>query len=353
MTERYSEQLQKSKNADLNQDKSQISWSRALINNLKKNKEITFNLNHVFPILYRPFSSAWVYFDHDLNEMRYQLPNLFPEVKTKNPTIMIKARWRNGQIALATDRMPAFTPDGGEQCFSLNFSKREKEAGTKQVELSFQTESISEENITEIILDDFQKLFGKEVSRKDIFAYVYAILHSDEYLTKFKNDLQKVLPRIPIVRESRKFFDFVNAGNSLLTLHINYDDLKKYPIEIKEGQLELTHIENPQTFFRVEKMKFTKKGDKSSVIYNKNITIENIPLEAYEYVVNGKPALEWVMERQCVKTDKASGIVNDANDYANETMNNPAYPLELFQRVITVSLETMKIVRSLPKLDFD
>jgi len=353
MTERYSEQLQKSKNADLNQDKSQISWSRALINNLKKNKEITFNLNHVFPILYRPFSSAWVYFDHDLNEMRYQLPNLFPEVKTKNPTIMIKARWRNGQIALATDRMPAFTPDGGEQCFSLNFSKREKEAGTKQVELSFQTESISEENITEIILDDFQKLFGKEVSRKDIFAYVYAILHSVEYLTKFKNDLQKVLPRIPIVRESRKFFDFVNAGNSLLTLHINYDDLKKYPIEIKEGQLELTHIENPQTFFRVEKMKFTKKGDKSSVIYNKNITIENIPLEAYEYVVNGKPALEWVMDRQCVKTDKASGIVNDANDYANETMDNPAYPLELFQRVITVSLETMKIVKSLPKLDID
>ena len=100
-------------------------------------------------------------------------------------------------------------------------------------------------------------------------------------------------------------------------------------------------------------MKFAKKGDKSSVIYNKNITIENIPHEAYEYVVNGKPALEWVMERQCAKTDKASGIVNDANDYANEAMNNPAYPLELFQRVITVSLETMKIVKSLPKLDID
>ncbi len=100
-------------------------------------------------------------------------------------------------------------------------------------------------------------------------------------------------------------------------------------------------------------MKFAKKGDKSTVLYNKNITIENIPLEAYDYVVNGKPALQWVMERQCVKTDKASGIVNDANDYANETMNNPAYPLELFQRVITVSLETMKIVRGLPELVID
>ena len=101
-------------------------------------------------------------------------------------------------------------------------------------------------------------------------------------------------------------------------------------------------------------MKFAGKRpnqDKTTVIYNGNITMENIPLEAYDYIVNGKPALEWVMERQVVKTDKASGIVNDANDYANETMKNPAYPLELFQRVITVSLETMKIVNSLPKLD--
>ena len=102
--------------------------------------------------------------------------------------------------------------------------------------------------------------------------------------------------------------------------------------------------------FYVEKMKFAKKDDKSKVVYNKHFTIENIPLEAYEYVVNGKPALEWVMERQGVKTDKASGIVNDANDWAIETMNNPRYPMELFLRVITVSLETMKIVNQLPKL---
>ena len=100
-------------------------------------------------------------------------------------------------------------------------------------------------------------------------------------------------------------------------------------------------------------MKFAGKRpnlDKSTVIYNSNITITGIPLEAYDYVVNGKPALEWVMERQCVKTDPASGIVNDANRYAIETVGDPAYPLRLLQRVITVSLETMKIVRSLPSL---
>jgi predicted helicase len=92
-------------------------------------------------------------------------------------------------------------------------------------------------------------------------------------------------------------------------------------------------------------------NDKSTVIYNDFITLKNIPLAAYEYIVNGKPALEWVMERQSVTTDKDSGITNDANLWATETMGNPKYPLELFQRVVTVGLETMKVVNGLPKLE--
>ena len=143
---------------------------------------------------------------------------------------------------------------------------------------------------------------------------------------------------------------FSKAGRKLGDLHVNYETVEPYPVTFKEGDLRLADTSDPKSFYRVKKMKFASKQDKSTVIYNSNITMQNIPLEAYEYVVNAKSALAWVMERQCVKTDKASGIVNDANDYANETMNNPAYPLELFQRVITVSLETMKIVRSLPKL---
>jgi predicted helicase len=123
---------------------------------------------------------------------------------------------------------------------------------------------------------------------------------------------------------------------------------------IKEGDLRLANVEDKAAYYRVEKMKFGGKRpnlDKTTVVYNPRITITGIPLEAYDYVVNGKPALEWVMERQCVKTDPASGIVNDANLYAIETVGDPAYPFNLFRRVITVSLETMKIVRSLPALD--
>jgi predicted helicase len=101
-------------------------------------------------------------------------------------------------------------------------------------------------------------------------------------------------------------------------------------------------------------MKVPKKGkekDMTTLIYNAKITVTGIPPEAYDYVVNGKPALQWVIEQQCVDPDKATGIVNDANDWAAETMDNPRYPLELFLRMVTVSIESMKIVRSLPKLD--
>jgi predicted helicase len=84
-----------------------------------------------------------------------------------------------------------------------------------------------------------------------------------------------------------------------------------------------------------------------------SLTLKNIPLSAYDYVVNGKPALEWVMERQSVTTDKDSGITNDANLWATETMGNAKYPLELFLRVVTVSLETNRIVNALPPLNLD
>jgi predicted helicase len=126
-------------------------------------------------------------------------------------------------------------------------------------------------------------------------------------------------------------------------LHLNYETIKMFPATVEGG--------GQAEDYRVTKMKYAKNGrekDLTTLIYNHKITISNIPLEAYEYVVNGKPALGWVVERQCVKTDKKSGIVNDANDWAIDTMNNPRYPLELFLRVITVSLETMKIVKALP-----
>ncbi|WP_221792217.1 type ISP restriction/modification enzyme [Aquisediminimonas sediminicola] len=208
--------------------------------------------------------------------------------------------------------------------------------------------------ITDAGLAHFQAAYPCEtITKDDLFYYVYGLLHSEDYRARYADNLSKQLPRIPAVKKAEDFWAFVEAGRKLGDMHCDYDSVEPYPVTIAQGDLRLAHISDLVSFYRVKKMKFGGKRpnlDKSTVIYNANITITGIPLEAYDYVVNGKPALEWVIERQGVKDDKASGIVWDANAYANETMQDPAYPLKLFQRVVTVSLETMKIVRGLPKL---
>lgn len=209
--------------------------------------------------------------------------------------------------------------------------------------------------ITNAGLAHFQSAYPNEtVTKEDLFYYVYGLLHSSDYRERYADNLSKELPRIPRVRSAADFWAFSKAGRALADLHLHYEAVDKYPLII-EAKGPLTDAD-----YRVEKMKFAKKkdpetgknvDDRSVVIYNTKITMRGIPDEAWGYVVNGKAALDWVMERQAVRVDKASGIVNDANDWAIETMGNPKYPLELFQRVITVSLETQKIVAALPALD--
>jgi len=203
-------------------------------------------------------------------------------------------------------------------------------------------------------LEHFESQYpGTSISKEDLFYYIYGVLHSPEYRKRYKDNLTKELPRIPAVRTYADFKRFSKEGRKLAGLHLGYETIKPHPVTLETSKaLKSLQPEH----FRVTKMKFAKaRGvtDKTTVIYNAFITIKGIPLEAYDYVVNAKPAPEWVMERQAVTTDRASGIVNDANLWAEETMGNPKYPLELFQRVVTVSLETMKIVISLPKLDIE
>jgi predicted helicase len=220
-------------------------------------------------------------------------------------------------------------------------------------------DAITDEGITY-----FQSAYPCEaISKEDVFYYVYALLHSHEYREHYADNLSKELPRIPRVKTATDFWAFSKAGRNLAELHLNYETVAMYPatVTMPDGQsfdFGSSGLRSAQTedraLYRVEKMRYAKRGkekDLTTLIYNNKITVSGIPLEAYDYVVNGKPALDWVVERQCVKTDKDSGIVNDANDWAIETMQNPRYPLELLLRVITVSLETMKIVQSLPTLD--
>ena len=334
-------------------DTKEISWSRALFSRLEKKKKLEFDDNKIRQSIYRPFQKMHLYYDNALNEVRYQNDKIFPKPKTQNKVICISGTGsKNGFSTFMTDCILDFQFMFNGQCFPLHiFEKPEADKGLLKEEVDENGYKIID-GISDKGFQHFRDAYpNKKFTKEDLFYYIYGLLHAPEYRERFQNNLTKELPRIPAVKTFDDFMAFAKAGRELGALHVNYENVEPYQISIKEGDLRLAHIPNPKEFFRVTKMKFPNKNDKSKLRYNKNITIQDIPLEAYDYVVNGKPALEWVMERQCVKTDTASGITNDANDYANETMNDPEYPLKLFQRVITVSLETMKIVKSMPKLD--
>jgi len=338
---------------------AKISWSRALKWDFEKRKRLDYD-GRLFKAVYRPFTKQWVYASKRLNEMRYQTYRLYPEADTENLAISLNGVGsQRGFNVLMTSNIPDLHVLQTGQHFPLYVY--EQATSSKDTDLFSGVASgnglVKHDGITDVGLQRIQSAYpNAKITKGDVFYYVYGLLHSEEYRSRFADNLSKELPRIPTVKREADFWAFVDAGRKLGDLHVNYETTEPYAVTYKEGDLRLANVADPVAFYRVEQMKFAGKRpnlDKTTVIYNPNITMTNIPLEAYDYVVNGKSALDWVMERQCVKTDKASGIVNDANDYANETMQDPAYPLKLFQRVITVSLETMKIVRSLPKLEID
>lgn len=328
-----------------------ISWTRALKQDLGKNRSYTFDSDCLVRSLYRPFTKQWLYFNRRFNEMVYQIPRIFPNASVENLGICVPGLGGDkGFSALITSSIPDLNlaPGmGGYQCFPLYLYDEAAKASKDDLFADPIERGLRRRDaITDAGLAHFHAAYpGESISKEDLFYYVYGLLHSPDYRERFADNLSKELPRIPAVKKTADFWAFSQAGRALAELHLNYETVAPYPLTM-EAKGMLTDAD-----YRVEKMKFAKKGDKTAVIYNHRITLKGIPEAAWEYVINGKAALDWVMERQAVRTDKASGIVNDANDWAVETMGNPKYPLELFQRVVTVSLETQKIVKALPKLD--
>lgn len=284
---------------------------------------------------------------------------MFPDQSWQNRVICIPGRGGDkGFSALLLDSIPDLNlapAMGGYQCFPLSvYDRVDTDAGEDLFSVVDDDKPTyrTRHGITDAGLAHFQAAYpGETITKDDIFYYTYGLLHSEDYRRRFADNLTKELPRIPCVKQAADFWAFVRAGRALGDLHVGYETVEPYPVTLKQGDLSLASIDDPEKFFRVEKMAFGKGKDRSVIHYNPNITLIDVPLDAYDYVVNGKPAIDWVMERQAVKEDKDSGIVNDANDYANETVGDPRYPFDLLRRVITVSLETMKIVRELPPLD--
>lgn len=302
--------------------------------------------------------------------MVYQMPRLFPTPESENILIGVPGSETRGGFSISiANCVPSLHAADmvGSQYFPLYLYE---ESGTDEEDTLFAKGSAPSttrrDAITDAGLAHFQAAYsatgeGETLTKEDLFYYIYGLLHSPEYRSRYADNLSMELPRIPAVKPFADFRAYSQAGRALAHWHLDYETVAIHPGATLDSGKTPRNALTPDDY-RVTKMKFAKRkdpdtgksvADKTTVIYNARLTIRDIPLEAYDYVVNGKPALEWVMERQAVTTDKASGIVNDANLWATETMGNAKYPLELFLRVITVSLETMKIVNGLPQLDID
>ncbi|MFX8083304.1 type ISP restriction/modification enzyme [Acinetobacter baumannii] len=346
-------------NGQLSNDPTKISWTANLKKSADNKRLLAFDIQNIVPIYYRPFSKHWMYFDKSLNERTSFMGAMFPKkYDHSNKAIVVLGRGENKEFSvMLVESISEYKTLYNSQSFPMYYFEevvedRNVDSGDLFAKPSDATETKYErkDGISDEGLKHFQTAYpSEEITKEDIFYYTYGLLHSEEYRTRYADNLTKELPRIPCVKKAEDFWAFSKAGRDLAHWHLNYETVEPYKATLETGSTPYNQLTDQD--FYVEKMRFAKKGEKGTVIYNKRITIKDIPLEAYDYVVNGKPALEWVMERQGVSTHKDSGIVNDANDWAIETMNNPAYPLELFLRVITVSLETMKIVKALPKLD--
>ena len=230
------------------------------------------------------------------------------------------------------------------QCFPLYYYEERPKQQQTLFDNVGNEEYIRRDGVSDFILTQARKAYGNMVGKEDIFYYVYGFLHSPEYRLRFANDLKKMLPRIPLVDDAKEFWGYSRAGRKLAELHINYESVPAYK------DVTVSGIESNN--FKVDKMRFPKKDQKDTIFYNSHITIEKIPAEAYEYIVNGKSAIEWIMERYQITTHKESGIRNDPNDWATE-VGNHRYILDLLLRIINVSVQTVQVVKGLPEVRFE
>ncbi|MHD0356006.1 DEAD/DEAH box helicase [Enterococcus hirae] len=289
-------------------DERKISWSRSLKQRAARREKTQFSHSDIMLEMYRPFTKKWLYRNRFLNENVRKTYQTFPEPDSKNLLINVAGTSNKSDFSLLiTDTVS---------------------------DLMLITNS---RNLPRYIYEseDLLSVRINNISDDDTFYYVYGVLHSPAYRKRYANDLKKDLPRIPLLKNKDKY---VEIGRKLSDLHLNYENQP-----IWDG----VEVEISQPNYRVKKMKHPKKGVLDTIIYNESITIKNIPERAYEYVVNGRPAIEWIIDQYQVKTDKKSGITDDPNEFSD----NPKYILNLLLSVITVSMRTLELIDELPEFE--
>ena len=325
MVDNYNEAVRNKKTNEPEIDDTKIKWTVNLNKKYINGQKINVNRDNVTLEMYRPFTKKWLYYDEQVIER----PGQF------------RYKWGKDNLVLVT------TGRSSSKGFSVLLSNKVLDI---QLMMNGQSFMRYDNSNNESLLQgnsNMNELFADKLglSIDNTFAYVYGLLNSKEYQTKYANDLKKDLARIPIVKYKKKY---VEIGKKLMDLHLNYEEVPMY-----EGA-SIESKNDPS--YKVKKMKFAKvrnaetgklEKDRSTIIFNTDITIKNIPEKAYEYIVNGKSAIEWIMDQYQVKTDKKSGITDDPNDFSDD----PKYIFNLLLRIINVSVQTVDLVNSLPKLE--
>ena len=335
---------------DIDNDPTKISWSRGLLADARRGRIHEFKKDRIYLGSYRPFTKQYAYFDRPLNDMVYQLEKIFPTPQHENVGFgAIESGARSPFSVLMQNALP----DSKTYVDAAQFFPRWTYEKVSADDGLFAASSgeVDEygyrrlDNITDEILAVYREKFGPQVSKDDIFHYVYGVLHSQQYREVFAADLKRMLPRIPLAASSADFQAFVDAGRALADLHVNYETVDPYPLHESTHPLDVDEWE----LYRVTKMRWEDKTTRKAIIYNGYLTLSDIPAAVHEYRLGSRSGLEWLIDRYQVKTDKASGIVNDPNDWCREH-DDPRYIVDLVKRVTRVSVETMDIVRSLPEL---
>lgn len=364
---------------EITNDPTKISWTAGLRLKAMKGQEIAYVPQKLEIGMYRPFCRQNIYYGKDLIERSGIQSTVF---QSDNLIICVKGIGDKNFSCFISDILSDYQLLFNSQCFPLYWYEENKNPQGTLFDDPKTNRYIRRDGITDWILKEIRNRFGgtKAITKEHIFYYVYGLIHSKQYRERFADDLKKSLPRIPIVNNVQDFMAFYKAGKELANLHLNYEQGINTPATeqgavtysemstqvqrtlgvIITGDIDIWQdewTEETYQYFTVEKMRFAKVrdengkliADKTRIIYNSHITIENIPLKAYEYIVNGKSAIEWIMERYAVTIDKASQIKNDPNAWSREH-EQPRYILDLLLSVIMLSCQTVDIVNSLPIL---
>ena len=378
----YNEGIKKNE-ADF--DATKISWTRSLRRRYEQNKQLKQDNGSIRQCAYRPYIRQYLYWSSDLIEYTNQVPHFFPTEAHQNITLVLPAGPSAAQFSpIVYTLIPAVTPNGGNQMFALyTWEPLSPTSGSEPdlfADLATTSESRADgaatassldfsrpigdqipvildgyrrvDNVTDATLASYREHYGDAgITKEDIFFYVYALLHHPEYRECYEDDLKKMLPHIP---RAAGFHTYASVGRELADLHVNYERVEPYPSVQEETSLHAPA--DPWELYRIgeRKMRFPKLGrrdkDFTRLEYNDYVTLTGIPAEAQGYSISGRSPLEWIIDRYHVKTDKASGIVNDPNDFLRE-QGRPDAVVDLIKRLVTVSMRTQELLATLPKLE--